>query len=70
MANGDSNENNLGDSSEAAMSLNVESKDILELTVTKTCLEVLTKLGAVSQICHPQRGFSNSMLSMPLDLIR
>ncbi|XP_068741113.1 intermembrane lipid transfer protein VPS13A-like [Montipora capricornis] len=46
MANGDSNETNLGDSSEAAMSLSVESKDILELTVTKTCLEVLTKLGA------------------------
>lgn len=50
MANGDSSDSSLDDSSEAALSLNVESKDNLELTVTKTCLDVFTKLGAVSQI--------------------
>ena len=49
LANGDSNSDNsnLDESSEAAMSLAVRSKDELQLTVTKTCLEVFTKLGAV-----------------------
>jgi len=50
MANGGGNDNNLGDSSEAAMSLSVESKDIMELTVTKTGLDVFTKLGTVSTV--------------------
>ena len=49
LANGgsDSDSTNLDDSSEAAMSLAVQSKDELQLTVTKTCLDVFTKLGAV-----------------------
>ena len=49
LANGgdDSDDNNLDDSSEAAMLVAVQSKDELQLTVTKTCLDVFTKLGAV-----------------------
>ena len=49
LENGGSNSdsNNLDDSSEAAMSLAVRSKDELQLTVTKTCLDVFNKLGAV-----------------------
>lgn len=48
LANGgsDSDSSNLDESSEAAMSLAVRSKDELQLTVTKTCLDVFTKLGA------------------------
>ena len=52
MANGGSDNSNLDDSSEAAMSLAVHSKDELQLTVTKTCLDVFTKLGAVSTIIN------------------
>ena len=44
---GDSDSSNLDDTSEAAMLLAVQSKDELQLTVTKTCLDVFTKLGAV-----------------------
>lgn len=51
LANGgsDSDSSNLDESSEAAMSLAVRSKDELQLTVTKTCLDVFTKLGAVRE---------------------
>ena len=59
MANGGSTDDKLGDSSEAAMSLAVESKDILELTVTKTCLDVFTKLGAVSKIVKANKTKQN-----------
>ena len=48
MANGENSDTSLEDNSEAAMTLAVKSKDILEMTVTKTCLDVFTKLGAVS----------------------
>lgn len=48
MVNGDSNENNLGDSFEVVMLFNVEFKDILELIVIKICLEVFIKFGVVS----------------------
>ena len=44
---GESDGSNLDDSSEAAMLLAVQSKDELQLTVTKTCLDVFTRLGAV-----------------------
>lgn len=47
---GDNDGSNLDDSSEAAMWLAVQSKDELQLTVTKTCLDVFTKLGAVRKI--------------------
>ncbi|KAL9987728.1 hypothetical protein ACROYT_G002079 [Oculina patagonica] len=46
LANGGSDNSNLDDSSKAAMSLAVQSKDELQLTVTKTCLDVFAKLGA------------------------
>lgn len=51
LANGgsDSDSSNLDESSDAAMSLAVRSKDELQLTVTKTCLDVFTKLGAVRE---------------------
>ena len=42
---------------EPAMSLAIESQDILQLTVTKTGLDVFKKLGAVSQTLNP---FSSS----------
>ena len=48
MANGDNSDTSLEDNSEAAMTLAVKSRDVLEMTVTKTCLDVFTKLGAVS----------------------
>ena len=48
MANGDNSDTSLEDNSEAAMTLAVKSRDILEMTVTKTCLDVFTKLGEVS----------------------
>ena len=44
---GDSDDSNLDDSSEAAMLVAVQSKDELQLTVTKSCLDVFTKLGDV-----------------------
>ena len=64
MRNEDTDDSHLGDSPEAAMSLAVESKDILELTMTKTCLDVFTKLGAVSQIYFSQRVTMNSFYSV------
>ena len=48
MADGDNSDTSLEDNSEAAMTLAVKSRDVLEMTVTKTCLDVFTKLGAVS----------------------
>lgn len=48
MANGGNSDTSLEDNSEADMTLAVKSRDVLELTVTKTCLDVFTKLGAVS----------------------
>ena len=47
MTNGGSSDNNLSDGAKAAMLLDIKSRDILELTVTKTCLDVFRKLGAV-----------------------
>ena len=64
MRNEDTDDSHLGDSSDAAMSLAVESKDTLELTMTKTCLDVFTKLGAVSQFYFSQRVTMNSFYSL------
>ncbi|XP_022794312.1 vacuolar protein sorting-associated protein 13A-like [Stylophora pistillata] len=46
LANGGGGSSSLDDNSEAAMTLAVKSKDELQLTVTKTCLDIFTKLGA------------------------
>ena len=70
MANGsgDSDDTNLDDSSEAAMLVAVESKDELQLTVTKTCLDVFTKLGAVRkkvEFVHVSRVLVTPHLKVP-----
>ncbi|XP_066022142.1 intermembrane lipid transfer protein VPS13C isoform X9 [Pocillopora verrucosa] len=46
LANGGDEKSSLDDNSEAAMTMAVRSKDELQLTVTKTCLDTFTKLGA------------------------